>query len=134
MFLFMRVSELQLPIGNRSPTTPAQADVDDYEYLCADGSRRPVTGDACSWAQRPWAGYIANSDVKPFIAKLQQRVREYYESSKNYSNKTVAAKLGILDKYTVVNSEIAITPNDHLTNAQYKDVIERDGTTEQKIR
>lgn len=72
--------------------------------------------------------------MKRHLGVLQERIQEFYNASKTYSNKTVTAKLGVLEKYTVVSSAIDITPGDHLNNAQYKDVIERDGTTEQKIR
>jgi hypothetical protein len=124
----------QLSVHGRPSNTIAQANPVDYEYLCADGSRAPVTEKACSWAQRPWAGYLGNGDVKMSILRLQNRIQEFYNASKASSDKLAVAKLGINERYLVVNKEIDISPGLHLNNAQYKDVIERDGTTEQKIR
>lgn len=125
----------QLPINENHPfTTAAQANPDDYEYLCADGSRRAVTDKACSWAQRPWAGYIGNGDTRRRMAQLQQRVQDFYNISRAGSDKLAASEMGISDKYLVVNKDIEITPGSHLNNAQYIEVIEREGSTEQKIR
>lgn len=37
-----------LPIGmNTKATTEAQGNPDDYEYLCEDGSKKPIIGKAC---------------------------------------------------------------------------------------
>lgn len=37
-----------LPIGmNPNPSTVAQGNPDDYEYLCEDGTKKPITGKAC---------------------------------------------------------------------------------------
>lgn len=122
-----------MPINNVVPVTEPQANPDDYEYLCEDGSRRPLTGPACSWAQRPWQGYMSNGDVSTRLAALQQRIVDFYEAGKS-ADKTKAAKLWITDKLTVVHKEKQTLPGEHLTRAQYKDVIERDGSFEKKIR
>lgn len=114
--------------------TEAQANPDDYEYLCEDGSRRPVTGQACTWAQRPWQGYMGNADINTRLTRLQDRINEFYNEGKTSSNKEAAAKLWINEKNLVVKKEQQTLPGDHLIKAQYKDVIERDGSTETKIR
>lgn len=124
----------QLPINNRVSTTEAEASPDDIEYLCEDGTRRPVTGTPCTWAQRPWQGYMGNADVNTRLATLQRRISEFYEAAKTSSNKAAAAKLWIDDKHVVVSKAQQTLPGEHLTRAQYKDVIERDGSTQTKIR
>jgi hypothetical protein len=53
----------QLSVGANPPATAAEANPEDYAYLCEDGSQKPVTGKACSWAQRPWQGYMGNGDI-----------------------------------------------------------------------
>lgn len=112
----------------------AQANPDDYAYLCEDGSRKPVTGTACTWAQRPWQGYMGNSDVNTRLSRLQDRINEFYTNGKKSSDKEAAAKLWISEKNLVVKKQTQVLPGDHLVRAQYKDVIERDGTMEHKIR
>lgn len=39
---------------------------DDYAYLCPDSTKRPITGPPCTWAARPWQGYMANSEITEF--------------------------------------------------------------------
>lgn len=124
----------QLPINNKKSQTEAQANPDDYEYLCEDGSRKPVTGPACSWAQRPWQGYMGNSDVNKRVSRLQDRISEFYNAGKLSANKEAAEKLWINEYNVVVKKASPVLPGDHLMKAGYKDVIERDGTMEQKIR
>lgn len=111
-----------------------QANPNEYEYLCEDGTRRAVSDTACSWAQRPWQGYMGNADVKTRLSRLQNHIKEFYEEGKKSSNKAAAANLWINQKNLVVDKKEPVLPDDHLTRAQYKDVIERDGPTEQQIR
>jgi len=126
-----------LAINGQIPITEAAADPNNYEYLCEDGSRRPVTGPPCSWAQRPWQGYMGNADLNSRLVRLQHRIEEFYEKAKLLDEKTKkeeATKLWISDKNLVVSKKDHALPGEHLIKAQYKDVIEREGTTEQKIR
>lgn len=124
---------MQLSINNQLPKTSAEANPDDYEYLCEDGTRRAVTERACTWAQRPWQGYMGNSDIKTRLTRLQNRINEFYNDAKK-ANSPNAFKLWINEKNVVVKKETEVLPGDHLIRAQYKDVIERDGSTDQKIR
>lgn len=127
-------SIFQLSINDKVSQTEAQADPADYEYLCEDGSRKPVTGTACTWAQRPWQGYMGNGDINSRVSRLQDRINEFYNAGKRSTDKEAAAKLWINEKNLVVKKTAQVLPGDHLIRAQYKDVIERDGTIEQKIR
>lgn len=62
--LLNQLFSLQLPIGHSTKSlTEPQANPDDYEYLCEDGSKAPITGKACTWAQRPWQAYMGNGDI-----------------------------------------------------------------------
>ncbi|KAG4077845.1 hypothetical protein HA402_013779, partial [Bradysia odoriphaga] len=79
-----------LPIGNNPATTVALANPDDYEYLCEDGSRRPVTGTACTWAKRPWQGFMSNADANSNVAQLQSGLLNWYTNGLNNVDKTVA--------------------------------------------
>lgn len=123
-----------MPINNRASKTQPQANPSDYEYLCEDGTRRAVTDKPCSWAARPWQGYMGNLGVKQCSNHIQSLVKEFYEQGKASSDKASAAKLWINEKNVVISKEEQVFPGDHLTSAQYKDVIERTGPFEQKIR
>lgn len=125
-----------LPIseGSNDPVTP-RPDIDNYEYLCEDGSRQPVTNARpCSWAQRPWQGYMSNSDFLSRKATLQPVLSNLFESGKSRLNTTEQLRMFIKPDWTVVSRAEVVTPGTHLFQAQYKDVIERDGTEQGVIR
>lgn len=77
---------------------------------------------------------MSNADINLRLKKLQSRIGTFYDDGKKSSNKDGAKKMAIEEKYTVVAKETPILPGDHLIRASYKDVIERDGSTSQKIR
>ncbi|CRL03704.1 CLUMA_CG016424, isoform A [Clunio marinus] len=116
-----------LPIGHATKSlTEPQADPNDYEYLCEDGSKVPVTGKACSWAARPWQAYIGNGDInQKEMNLLQQRLRIFYEDAKSADHEKFAKQMMVNEKNTVVAKEEPIYPRDHLLKAKYADVIER---------
>lgn len=124
----------QLPINDKASKTQPQANPNDYEYLCEDGTRRAVSDKACTWAQRPWQGYMGNSDVKTRLTRLQNRIEEFYEDGKKSGNKEAATKLWINENNLVVKKDKDVLPGDHLTRAQYIDVIERWIPLESNIR
>lgn len=54
-----------LPVGV-SRAIPTSENPADYRYFCPDGSKVPIDGNTkpCTWAARPWQGYMTNKDVK----------------------------------------------------------------------
>lgn len=77
---------------------------------------------------------MGNSWAKQCSNHIQSLVKEFYEQGKASGDKESAAKLWINEKNVVVSKDEPVFPGDHLTRAQYKDVIERTGPFEQKIR
>lgn len=77
---------------------------------------------------------MGNTDVNSRLKRLQDRISEFYKDGKKSDNKEAAVRMWIYDKNTVVKKDNHVLPGEHLNNAQYKDVIERDGSTQQKIR
>ncbi|XP_058445332.1 transferrin [Malaya genurostris] len=125
-----------LPVGD-GPAKPAlnpAARANDFVYLCENGTTRPITGPACSWAQRPWQAYMGNGDINSRFQRLQKRLQQFYEDAKNSANAAEAAKMWVDRKNVLVDREVPVLPGDHLNRAQYKDVIERDGPFEYKIK
>ncbi|XP_037937100.1 transferrin-like [Teleopsis dalmanni] len=120
-----------------SPNTKAEGDSDNFEYLCEDGTRRPVTGPACSWAQRPWMGYISNADTvngNDNLHNLQNRLEKFFENGLHAENKEAASHLLINDNAVYHSKPQPVLPQEYLERAGYKDVIERDGSAIRKIR
>lgn len=119
------------------PGTTAEGDASEFEYLCEDGTRRPITGPACSWAQRPWTGYVSNYDAvkgEEKLHKLQQRLEKFFDNGLHAQNKESAAHLLIKEDGVYHNKPEAVDPKVYLERAGYKDVIERDGSAIRKMK
>lgn len=76
---------------------------------------------------------MSNADANGNVKPLQTELRNWYADGLDV-DKAVATDLWIDDKHTVVDKNALVLPGDHLVSAMYKDVIERDGSTSQKIR
>lgn len=77
---------------------------------------------------------MSNADANSNVAQLQVGLKNWYTDGLDNVEKSVASKLWIDDKHTVESKNDLVFPGDHLVSASYKDVIERDGSTSQKIR
>ncbi|XP_055585665.1 transferrin [Uranotaenia lowii] len=125
-----------LPVGE-SPAKPAlnpNARTEDYVYLCEDGTTKPITGPACSWAQRPWQGYMGNGDINGRFQRLQKRLQQFYTEAKKSGNSDKAKKMWVDAKNILFDRGTPVLPGEHLNKAQNKDVIERDGPFEYKVK
>ena len=83
----------QLPIGHATESlTEAQASPNDYEYLCEDGTKVPITERACTWAQRPWQAYMGNGDITNKVELIKVKRILYFchrECHKHNSRKNI---------------------------------------------
>lgn len=82
---------------------------------------------------------MGNADVRPRAAALQQRLAAVYaegqaRAAADEQQRAVAAKLWIDEAHVVVAKDVHALPGDHLADAQYRDVIERDGHRQLRIR
>lgn len=120
-----------------APGSTAEGNPENFEYLCEDGSRRPLTGPVCSWAQRPWMGYISNEDAvsnDQSFHNLQNRLEKFFENGLHAQNKEAAAHLLISPNAVYHSKPEAVLPQEYLERAGYRDVIERDGSMIRKMR
>lgn len=77
---------------------------------------------------------MGNADVNAYVTQLQDLLVKFYEDGKKAEDKKAAADMWINEKNVIVKKTETITPGSHLAKAQYIDVIERDGNTQQEIR
>lgn len=123
--------------GDGTSSPPAEGNPEEFEYLCEDGTRKPITGPACSWAQRPWMGYISNEQAvrtPEKLDQLQHRLERFFSNGLQAQNKEAAGHLLIQPNAVYHSKETAIDPKVYLERAGYKDVIERDGSAIRRIR
>lgn len=112
------------------PGTTAEGDPSEFDYLCEDGTRRPINGHACSWGQRPWSGYISNVDAvsnNQKLLNLQYRLKRFFGVTLHNQNYEIASHLLINRNSEYYSKAIAQDPKEYLGKADYTDVIERDG-------
>jgi ABC-type amino acid transport substrate-binding protein len=134
---FTKTSFIKKYFGLIPGVTAESTNAENFEYLCEDGTRRKITGPACSWAQRPWKGYISNTDAvkdKSDLQNLQARLDKFFTNGLKAENKKAASDLLIEPDLVYHNKEKIVDPKEYLERAGYKDVIERDGSALNKIR
>ncbi|KAJ8681899.1 hypothetical protein QAD02_017691, partial [Eretmocerus hayati] len=108
-------------------------DPSDYRYLCPDGTKQPIDGKPCTWAARPWQGYMSNGGVIDIdaVQKELTQLGKFGEEKKASWWKN----LMLLDEKTVAVASQAIDPEQHLKVAKYMDVVERNlGAPERNAR
>ncbi|KAF7995583.1 hypothetical protein HCN44_006690 [Aphidius gifuensis] len=123
-----------LPIG-KTTVSPSVEKASDYMYFCPDGTKVPIdaTTKPCTWAARPWQGYMANGQVKDVDAVQKELSELGVIGEKEKSNWW--KNLLLLDDKTLAVKTVPIKPEEHLIEAQYLDVIERNsGTPERDAR
>lgn len=66
-----------LPVGV-TPAVPTSENPADFRYLCPDGTKVPIDANTkpCTWAARPWQGYMTNGNDANNVASIQ-RVWEF---------------------------------------------------------
>ncbi|XP_015610061.1 transferrin [Cephus cinctus] len=123
-----------LPVGV-SPALPSNENPADFRYFCPDGSKVPIdaTTKPCTWAARPWQGYMTNGNVRD-VNVMQQELTEL-----GRLGETEKAKwwkdLMLLNEKTIAVAAPPVAPEEHLRNAKYMDVIERNsGAPERNAR
>lgn len=130
------------PGGAPAPALNPNARSEDYVYLCEDGTTRPIADGqpVCSWAQRPWQVLLGNGDLTGRIGELQllsQQLYRYWTDSTNQisdADRTSAQRLFIDKKAPIVDRQDTVAPRDYLAQANYAEVIEREGRFGNKLR
>lgn len=77
---------------------------------------------------------MGNGDINSRFQRLQKRLQQFYQDAKNSADTDKALKMWVDRKNVLVDRDVPVQPGDHLNRAQYKDVIERDGPFENKIK
>lgn len=69
-----------LPVGV-TPAVPSNEDPSNFRYFCPDGTKVPINADTkpCTWAARPWQGYIANGGVNNIEAVQKVSVQSLFK-------------------------------------------------------
>ncbi|XP_031847327.1 transferrin 1 [Nomia melanderi] len=116
-----------LPVGV-TPAVPTAENPADYRYFCPDGSKVPIDAETkpCTWAARPWQGYMTNDlATKPDNVKALQKELTDLGKLGEEEKADWWKDIMLLEPKTLAVPAPLERPGDHLTNAKYKDVIER---------
>ncbi|KZC11090.1 Transferrin, partial [Dufourea novaeangliae] len=116
-----------LPVGV-TPAVPTAENPADFRYFCPDGSKVPIdaTTKPCTWAARPWQGYMTNN-IATNTGDVQALQKELTDLGKLGEEEMADwwKDIMLLDKKTLAVPAPVVSPKDHLKNAKYLDVIER---------
>ncbi|CAG9769306.1 unnamed protein product [Ceutorhynchus assimilis] len=113
-----------LPVGI-TPAKPTNEDPSQFAYLCPDGSKIPVTATPCTWAARPWQGYMTNAAVAKSVDDLRRKIENLNAIGIKNHAAWLEKVLELNDKSAPKENKI-ISPRDYLNKANYTDVVERD--------
>ncbi|XP_017889862.1 transferrin [Ceratina calcarata] len=123
-----------LPVGV-SPAVPSTENPADFRYFCPDGTKVPIdaTTKPCTWAARPWQGYMTNEAVKD-VEAVQKELTDLGKLGEE-EKADWWKDIMLLDEKTLAVAAPPILPENHLINSKYLDVIERDsGAVGKKAR
>ncbi|XP_066595982.1 transferrin [Prorops nasuta] len=123
-----------LPVGV-SPAVPTKESPTDFRYFCPDGTKVPIDANTkpCTWAARPWQGYMVNNDLKNPQA-VQKELTELGDLGETEKSNWWANVMLLNDKTKAVPAP-PVAPEEHLKQAKYWDVIERNsGAPERNAR
>ncbi|XP_033342744.2 transferrin 1 [Megalopta genalis] len=122
-----------LPVGV-TPAVPTSENPAEFRYFCPDGSKVPINADTkpCTWAARPWQGYMTNGDTAGNVKALQNELTDLGKLGEQ-ENADWWKNIMMLEKKTVAVPAPPILPENHLKASKYLDVIERDSGAVGKI-
>ncbi|XP_049279006.1 transferrin [Anopheles funestus] len=124
------------PGGLPVPALNPSARAEDFVYLCENGTTRPIADGqpVCSWAQRPWQVLLGNGDLSGAglqeLQTLGQQLHRYWTDPNNQvsdADRRTAQKLWIDQKAPIVDRQNTVAPREYLAQANYAEVIEREG-------
>nr|QHB21602.1 venom transferrin 1 [Platymeris rhadamanthus] len=113
-----------MPYGSQ-PAKQSEHDPKNYAYLCPDGTKKPVTGAPCTWAARPWQGYVATKQLSNEYKELRDAISKLNNLGESKHADWITTVLLLSDKTLAVDNKI-LSPLEYLKKSQYYDVIGRD--------
>ncbi|KAI5743980.1 hypothetical protein M8J77_024520 [Diaphorina citri] len=111
-----------------SPNSVAKAPKDNYSFLCPDGKTVPLTETPCTWAARPWPGFVANDRIEvntQDLTQLRNYISQLNKLGESSGNDWLINVLGIDSNSTAVDNKKTLHPTQYLQKANYEDVIGR---------
>lgn len=114
-----------LPVGV-TRAIPTSENPADYRYFCPDGSKVPIdsTTKPCTWAARPWQGYMTNEAVGD-VQAVQKELTDLGKLGEE-ENAGWWKDIMLLNEKTLAVPAPPAVPENYLKDAKYWDVIERD--------
>ncbi|KAF6198938.1 hypothetical protein GE061_006961 [Apolygus lucorum] len=108
------------------PASSNENDPSKYSYLCPDASRVPITGPPCTWASRPWQGYMADSKMTPEFKELRDEISKLNNLGETQHAEWISKVLMLNNVTVAVDNGEPQTPLKYLEKSKYLDVIEKD--------
>ncbi|XP_014287394.1 transferrin [Halyomorpha halys] len=113
-----------MPYGTQ-PARQSEYNPADFAFLCPDATKRPITGPPCTWAARPWPGFMASTHAVGELKELREEIAKLNNLGESTHADWIATVLTLNNKTLTVDNQEQ-SPLNYLLKAKYKDVIERD--------
>ncbi|XP_055389928.1 transferrin-like [Condylostylus longicornis] len=101
--------------------------INDYEYLCVDGTRQPINGTGCSLAKKPNRAYITRTNItEDYVLHIQliSQLEVFFRNAIKHMNTDEAKKLLIVEGMKFHELEDVVEPKDYVK--EFEDFIVRD--------
>lgn len=96
------------------PAAKSDYNPDDYAYLCPDASKRPVTGTPCSWAARPWQGYLTSDQDQQTVAALRETITKLNDLGEQSHADWISSVLALNNKTLARDNNGPYAPQQYL--------------------
>lgn len=77
------------------PPKPSEHNPNDFAYLCPDASKKPIVGEPCIWAARPWQGYMTPDSDEDDVAQLRVAITKLNELGESTHASWIASVLAL---------------------------------------
>ncbi|KAG8302688.1 mitochondrial translation elongation factor EF-Ts tsf1 [Homalodisca vitripennis] len=108
------------------PATHSNYIPDDYSYLCPDATKKPVKGEPCVWAARPWQGYMTTEHDQEQVTALRDAIAKLNALGESSHADWISSVLALNNLTLTKDNKGPYTPHQYLVKAKFEDVIERD--------
>lgn len=91
---------------------------EDYSYLCPDASKRPVTGEPCVWAARPWPGYMTVDTEEAAVQELREDIAKLNALGESTQAGWISSVLALNDKTLAKDNKGPYSPHTYLEKGE----------------
>ncbi|XP_055389927.1 uncharacterized protein LOC129618922 [Condylostylus longicornis] len=113
---FTRRSDIRRYFGIVGEDGNKDVDINDYELLCEDGSRRPINGTGCSLAKRPNAAYVTTTNITnnpKLLNSLLVHLKTFFKNGLERTSAKITKNFLIEDEMKLYTEPVPVSLQDY---------------------